>query len=82
MATHGPGWTTRAYWYNEAKKQRRPGDEDTRGSMERILGTLNRRFVSSVPHQNRSWSDSPERRATNLREQEAARARKKGLRRP
>jgi hypothetical protein len=51
---------------------------DPRGFVERALGALNRRFVSSVPHQKRSWDDSPERRAKNLREQYKA----QGLRRP
>lgn len=51
---------------------------DPRGLVERTLGALNRKFVSSVPHQDRSWHDSPERRAKNLREQ----YRNRGLRRP
>lgn len=51
---------------------------DPRGVFEKVLGTLNRKFVSSVPHQERSYFDSPERRATNLREQ----YKRQGLRRP
>lgn len=53
---------------------------DPRGTVERVLGSLNRRFVSSVPHQERNWNDSPERRATQLREQERVR-RQRGLQR-
>lgn len=69
----------RRYGANPSWGRGRAGD--TRGMVERVLGTLNRKFVSSVPHQERRWDDSPERRATQLREQEAARERK-GLNRP
>ena len=54
---------------------------DPRDIVERALGSLNRKFVSSVPHQERTWHDSPERRAKNLREQDRMR-KSRGLQRP